>query len=448
MFLNQYFRDILYTGECHVANGIHLLKLRQLLKSLKLDWDVEIDFDELKNSSSYNEASAKAGNKPIVKYHAQSASSDKHCKADECDDEDLWALPPIFYEHSEKTVLTTVGNLKSTVKCSHGCSNNCAVFIEKWKTEEIDDLKRKFSSLNNVQIQHKLLKQLEFQRSAGMPTCGYYFNGILLCVNQMHELSTVSKYMIRKVLRNFARGHKRFIHGNSSKVYNRRATTNFCTWLKLYSEKYGQDGPTDVVTVLPSYMNKAELYKVYLKEAVPPLLKRSSFYKLFKSKFGPRRIDKSLKWIRISKDSTHSKCDVCTALNQFIRGAKNAAELAYAKSLKLQHTDKYSKARVAVNEFIQRSITSPREVVAFLIDTMDNSKSLIPRVREKTKQLSGMFRLPCKITGCISRSSLYESSEKNVFYIQHGLYNLFSLHPSLRTKISHCLFSIVYISDV
>ena len=262
--------------------------------------------------------------------------------------------------------------------------------------------------------------QLDFQRSAGIPTSGYYFKGILLCVNQMRTLTAVSKYILQKVLNNFARGHRRFVHGNNNKVVSRLATSNFCAWLKQYSEKCGQDGPMDVVTVLPSYMNKADLFKVYMKEAVPPLIKKSSFFKLFKSKFGPRRRDKSLQWIRISKDSTHSKCDVCVALNKFMRSSKNGVELEYAKSLQLQHTDRYTRARVAVNENIQRSVSSPREVVAFQIDSMDNSKSLIPKLQEKSKHLSGMFRLPCKVTGCITRSSLYESNQKIDFYIQHG----------------------------
>ena len=130
-------------------------------------------------------------------------------------------------------------------------------------------------------------------------------------------------------------------------------------------------------------------------------------YKLMKTKFGPRRHDKSLPWIRISKFSTHSKCDECVALDKFMRKAKSSAEIEYGRGLKLQHSDTYSRARIAVSEFIQRSISFPDEVLAFQIDSMDSYKSMLPRLLERSKQLSGMYKLDSKITGCITHSSFF-----------------------------------------
>ena len=198
------------------------------------------------------------------------------------------------------------------------------------------------------------------------------------------------------------------------------ACTTFICWMKVFSENYGQNEPTDVVTVLPSYFNKAELFKIYQKEASKPHVKLSTFYKLFKSKFGPRRDDKSLPWIRISKVSTHSKCDVCLGLEQYQRRIKAPAELEYCKALKRLHMAKYGNSRIAVGNFIQRSITSPKEVLSFQIDGMDNSKSIIPRILEKSKSMTLTYRLPSKITGCITTSSLYPENRKIKFFVNHG----------------------------
>ena len=191
--------------------------------------------------------------------------------------------------------------------------------------------------------------------------------------------------------------------------------------MKIFSEKYGQNGPTDIVTVLPNYLNGAELYKHYIKECPAPHVKLSTFYKLLKTKFGPRRQDKSLPWIRISRESTHSVCDVCLGLDKFLRKTKTEAEAEYGRSLKQQHTETYSRARIAVNEYIQKALTYPKEVVAFQVDGMDSSKSQIPRLLERSKQMTGMFRLPAKITGCVTTSSMYEEQSKVKFYINHGM---------------------------
>ena len=190
--------------------------------------------------------------------------------------------------------------------------------------------------------------------------------------------------------------------------------------MKRFSENFGQDGPTDIVTVLPSYLNKAELYTIYSKEACKPHVKLSTFYKLMKSKFGPRREDKSLPWIRISRVSTHSKCDMCLGLDQFQRKCKSDAELEYCKGLQKQHMEKYRNARIAVGNYIQKSSSNPKEVLSVQIDSMDNSKSIIPRILEKSKGMTLTYRLPSKITGAITTSSLFTENKRIKMFINHG----------------------------
>ena len=50
---------------------------------------------------------------------------------------------------------------------------------------------------------------------------------------------------------------------------------------------------------------------------------------------------------------------------------------------------------------------------------MDNQKSYIPRLREKSKEMTGTERLPSKISGCNIYSGWYESKRKCLFFINH-----------------------------
>ena len=329
-------------------------------------------------------------------------------------------LPTIYYSQIDQKNQAQTSSSSPTALCSKNCNLNCRSKTASWTLEDKEEIIKLFAGLNVVQQKNRLLMQIYFQRSSGLPTTGFFFKEQLLCVNYFSSIVAISPYLLTKVLRDFCSGYQRYTHGNSSKKKCQAAVINFCAWMKLYALNFGQDGPTDIVTILPSFLNKADLFKIYRRECPEPHVKKSTMYKLMKSRFGPKREFKELPWIRISKFSTHSKCDVCLGLDQFMRKAKTPAEVEYGRGLKLQHSNTYSQAWIAISEFIQKSITFPKEVVAFQLDSMDNSKSMLPRVLERSKQLSGMFKLPCKITGCVTSSSLYPGNRKIKFYSNHG----------------------------
>ena len=183
------------------------------------------------------------------------------------------------------------------VECSRLCKGKCHQNVQSWSTEMITDLKKLFSG-NNQCKKNKMLSQLAFQCSAGLPINGFFFHGQLLCNNYFSHVSNISKHHIRTVIKDFSHGKKMYVHGNCRRKRINGAKVNFIAWMKLTSEKYGQDGPTDIVTILPHYLNRSVLFKMYLDEAPKPHLKRSSFYRLFKKEFGPRRENKDLPWIR------------------------------------------------------------------------------------------------------------------------------------------------------
>ena len=105
---------------------------------------------------------------------------------------------------------------------------------------------------------------------------------------------------------------------------------------------------------------------------------------------------------------------------EFLRTCKTERKREYCKGLRIQHIEKYKCARIAVNDFVQKSISSPAEVLSLKIDGMDNFKSLIPRIREKSKGLVMLHRLPSRITGVIVTSGLLEGNRSVKFFLNHG----------------------------
>ena len=120
--------------------------------------------------------------------------------------------------------------------------------------------KSTLSGLKSVQLKNKLLSYLQFQQSSGISTKGFFFKDCLLCVKYFCAITNLTRYHITTVLRDIRLGCQRYIHGRENQSKCSSASITFVSWLKRFSENYGQDGPTDLVTVLPSYLNKAELY--------------------------------------------------------------------------------------------------------------------------------------------------------------------------------------------
>lgn len=58
-------------------------------------------------------------------------------------------------------------------------------------------------------------------------------------------------------------------------------------------------------------------------------------------------------------------------------------------------------------------------LIEVLIEGMDNKKSFLPRLLEKSKAMSGTERLVTKISGCIMSSGWYEHKRKCLFYTNH-----------------------------
>ena len=163
----------------------------------------------------------------------------------------------------------------------------------------------------------------------------------------------------------------------------------------------------------------SELFKIYKKEVYGPQVKKSSFYYLFKTQFGPKRKNKKNPRIRISKYSSHSRCDLCVQLQEARKKINQPEDLAKVRSLTEAHRTEYSEARIEVNRQMDLALSQPKTWFGMQIDDMDNSKSYLPKLTENYKSLVSTTRLKTKITGCIIVSSLYENNRKCHFFTNH-----------------------------
>ena len=300
--------------------------------------------------------------------------------------------------------------------CNAGCVENCDQFVKTFNDMDLKLLKEKFSCRLKLESKEKLLQHIRQQKENGLPDYCYIFRQHKFCVKAFSFLTSKSPYLLKVVLKDNFNGVVRYVHGNDSSPRESVACVKLIAWVKCFVELWGQNSPDEVVIVLPSYLSKAELFRFYKKETTPPLVKKSTFYFLFKSKFGSKRLDKSLPWVRISKFSTHSRCDQCVALDQHQRQCKTSTELEYCRALKYSHKKRYGLANRVIGELFQRCVSYPDDHIGVQIDGMDNMKSYLPRFLEKSKKNSGFFKLSSKITGAIITSAWYPVRNRKVFF--------------------------------
>ena len=309
-----------------------------------------------------------------------------------------------------------------SVKCSKNCYNKCGLRVLTFTEDEIVSFKSYFKNDKILVTKNNLLHHLNSQAKLNISVKSYSLKGHSFCTKAFSELTSVSEYILKTVLDEFDEDKTDYTHGNKSVQRESLAVMKFESWLVSFSELYGQYAPDECTIVLPEWLTKASLYRIYIQEVPGPHICQSSFYQLFKDKFGARRVNKNLHHIRISKYSTHSECAQCLAIARFRRSCKTIEDLEYAKSLQCKHRELYGNARRKITEIEQSAITFPEDHILIKIDGMDNRKSDLPRFLENSKQFVNFQKLPSHITGAIVTSGFYQTNEKKFFFINHNQY--------------------------
>ena len=256
--------------------------------------------------------------------------------------------------------------------CSPTCLNGCSGVADAWNPENIKSM---FSGARLFWRKNKLIKHLAAQGNIGLSTDGYIIQSHKLCVKYMSVLTGISEYILHLVLKDYLHGISHYQHGNRGKFKQPSvATITFIGWFKQFLSLYGQDAPDQQLTVLPYWLKGKALYKIYIEEVSKPRIALRTFYQHLDTYFGPQRIDHSFPRVKISKYSSHSVCDTCTALNANQKLCSSEAELNMVMGLHNLHKLDYSLARKTVQSIKQSSLNFPRDNLMIMIDGMDNSK--------------------------------------------------------------------------
>ena len=243
--------------------------------------------------------------------------------------------------------------------CSRSCGGNCHAIYSVLKDEEKSKFQELFSGRKLIDMKQKLLDHLYSQDVCGLPVHGYYLSKHLFCLGYLTYQTNISYYMLKAVLSDFWEGRKNYVHGNKGISKDKTTSISFISWMVQFCEINGQYAPDEEVIILPHWLSKRVLYDMYLNETIGPHLALSSFYALFKKKFGAYRDDPSFSHIRISKYSSHSVCNICAALKSNKRQAKTEFELNVAQEKINQHRLVYTGARKKIEDIIQSALSHP-----------------------------------------------------------------------------------------
>ena len=310
----------------------------------------------------------------------------------------------------------------STVKslCAPSCLNNCSSVENKWKSEDIQEVKNIFKGATGFQLKNKLVNYLSVQSVIGKVVNGYIIHGHEFCMEYFSHLTGCRMSTLRSVLSDFFHGVRLYEYNNRGIIRNpTTATMNFTVWFKNTLSLIGQSAPDDEVIVVNYWMKPKVLYSLYVNDAPKPHIALKTFYHHLKSIFGPKRIDKTLPCVRRSEYSSHSVCDECSAINKYQKLCRTEAQMEMVKALRNDHKLSFGGARREVETLRQSAIDFPEDTLFLQVDGMGNWSSYIPRYYENSKNLAGTIRLTTKVTGCIIWSGLYEEKRKDIFFINH-----------------------------
>ena len=266
--------------------------------------------------------------------------------------------------------------VRQRVKCE--CEQNCENAVDLLKdTEDLEAWKSKFIGPNLTETKNRILIYLRAQSDVINCYCpGIMYKGHTFCNRAFSSLTGISSYILGKVIEANARGVEKFHHGNSDTPKNSPNKTNAISWFKTFCDLYCQSSPDNVMLVCPSFLTVTTLYQMYQQET--PIksaqIAYSTFCDMIKKDFGPRRRSNSLPWVRFSKHSSHSRCDICSDLDKYQRTCRSQRDIDLCRALKYKHKERLGNQRRCISNLRHLSQTLPDQFLSIFIDGMDNMK--------------------------------------------------------------------------
>ena len=100
----------------------------------------------------------------------------------------------------------------------------------------------------------------------GLGVKNFAFKSQIYCINALSSLTGISSYIISKVLKDFHLDIEQYSSGTQGFPRQSSAHVNFICWMLVFVELHGQADPEKITKVLPAFLNKSELFKIYKKK--------------------------------------------------------------------------------------------------------------------------------------------------------------------------------------
>ena len=249
-------------------------------------------------------------------------------------------------------------------KCCERC---CFEYLTTISSEVKASLKNKFEKSKIIDKKNILLGHLQNTSDVHIENFDddsdfYYFEQNKICIKAYSELTGVSSFVLQSVRNDFKKGRTAsYEHGNRGKGRQTLAGSNFIAWMLDFSKKYAQDSPDENLVVLPKIFIVTELFQIYQEEVKGKLVSKNGFFKLFKRHFGPNRENKEFPRIRISKYSSHARCDECVKLQEARKMVRCAADLEIVRKRTEAHRQEYAGARIEIDRLILLCSSFPKD---------------------------------------------------------------------------------------
>ena len=155
----------------------------------------------------------------------------------------LWTNPlPTILEENDPAHIVDIKICESST-CSRLCRHKCDEKVRKFSEMEIEIIKESFKG-SKLSTKNELLKHIQFQRKAGLPTNVFFFFDHQFCIGSFSALTNISTYILKSVIKDFHRNVRRFIHGNKFFSKESLKVTRCVSWILVFVENFAQAGWT------------------------------------------------------------------------------------------------------------------------------------------------------------------------------------------------------------
>ena len=235
----------------------------------------------------------------------------------------------------------------------------------------------------------------------------FSFDGKKVCNKAWYVMHGIGRSTFYRLKQKFINGAKIATHGNLGII---RKQTTHVEMAKAIIQGFidnnadqmphklrtSMHGTRETQQVLPSMYKQVDI----LREVNDTLV--SLNYKTLSQPTFSRLWNTVFKTVSLSKSSTFSKCDICTAIKAKLESTRNQEERAKYFAQRRAHMLQQMSCRNMYYAWRSTSEMYPNKFLCIIHDKMDQSKTAIPQIKPVPKSLNGVERLPVSLTGMLT----------------------------------------------